>query len=258
MIDQALRWLERGVPLVPLQPGSKHIVPGFGPYQKQITAPDDAHRWFEERWCNLGLVCGRGLVVLDFDLWFDYEHWREQYPGAAHTYTERTSRGYHVFFAGDGASGDVGPIEVKGRGSVVMVAPSRHPLGKTYRAVDERAVILPVPGRFSLLSEKLSSSSAPSLSKESVNRTDLIGRIKAAVPVLELARASTEMRSRDGRWWHGKCPLHDDKTPSFWVDAERGTWGCWTCKVRGDVINLYARLNRLTVRAAIAALAAGL
>lgn len=257
MIDQALFWLERGVPLVPLQPGSKHIVPGFGPYQKQITAPDDARRWFEKRWCNLGLACGRGLVVLDFDLWFDYEHWREQYPGAAHTYTERTSRGYHVFFAGDGASGDVGTIEVKGRGAVVMVAPSRHPLGETYRAVNERAVILPVPRRLSLLSEKSSSSSAASLSKE--NRTDdLIGRIKAAAPVLELARTVTEMRSRDGRWWHGKCPLHSDKRPSFWVDAERGTWGCFTCKVRGDVINLYARLNRLPVRAAIAALAAGL
>jgi len=47
------------------------------------------------------------------------------------------------------------------------------------------------------------------------------------------------------------CPFHDDKEPSFWIDTDRNLWGCHACGVRGDVINLYARLKGLTNTEAI-------
>lgn len=253
----AVAWLFRGVRLVPIQPRSKCLVAGFGPYSQHITTEDAAWFWFQERACNLGLVTGGGLVILDFDQVKDYDAWRLAWPGLASTYTELTARGAHVFLAGESASGQLaGGVEVKGRGAVVMSAPSVHPGGVKYKPVNQEAVILPVPANFPLLSD----SSKP-LSKKStlpLSGKDTIARIKAAFPVLDLAQTLTPLRSKDDRWWHGRCPFHDDKQASFWVDAQRGLWGCYACQVRGDIINLYAHSQGLSVNNAIAALAVAL
>lgn len=256
----ALTWLFRGVPLVPLQPRSKIIVASFGPCSKHITTEDAAWFWFHERQCNLALVTGNGLVVLDFDRREDYDAWRASCLGLSETYTELTPRGAHVFLAGESASGNLaGGIEVKGRDAVVMSSPSIHPSGFEYRPIDKDAAILPVRGDFPLLSESpkpkpqaMSKASMPSNSEGK----DTLTRIKAAFPVLDLAQSLTRIKSSNGRWWHGRCPFHDDKRPSFWVDAERGLWGCHACNVRGDVINLYAMHHGSSVQDAIKAMAA--
>lgn len=253
----AVNWLLRGIPLVPLQPRSKCIIAGFGAYSEKITTENAAWFWFAERHCNLAVVTGGGLVVLDFDRRDEYEAWRVFWPALAATYTELTCRGAHVFLAGESASGKVGAFEVKGRGAVVMSSPSIHPSGFEYRSVDSNAAILPIPPvQFPLLSE---SPKPKPLSKTSYSPTDgkdTLSRVKAAYPILDLAQSLTQIKSGDGRWWHGKCPFHEDKRPSFWVDSQRGLWGCYACNVRGDVVNLYAQAHGLAVQEAIRAMAA--
>ncbi len=255
--EHALFWLLRGIPLVPLQPRSKSLVPGFGAYSKQITTEAEAWYWFGERTCNLAVVTGGGLVVLDFDQVDDYAAWCVSWPELADTYTERTARGMHVFIAGDSASGRLpGGIEIKGRGAVVMSAPSVHPSGFVYHPVDQHAQVKHAPQGFPLLSDPLET-----LSKGSTRAgggKDTLTRIKAAYSVLDLAQSLTRLKSRDGRWWHGRCPFHEDSEPSFWVDAKRGLWGCYACNVRGDVVNLYAVEHGLSIQDAIRALAGGL
>lgn len=52
----------------------------------------------------------------------------------------------------------------------------------------------------------------------------------------------------------GQCPFHDDADPSFaCYDARDGRrrWGCWSCQVGGDVLDLIARHERCGVLAAI-------
>jgi len=256
----ALTWLFRGVPLVPLQPRSKCIVTGFGPHSEKITTEDAAWFWFHERQCNLALVTGAGLVVLDFDRREDYHAWRAVWPGLAKTYTELTRHGAHVFLAGESASGKLpGGVEVKGRGAVVMSSPSIHPSGFEYCPVDKDAAIIQVPAEFSLLSEP-AQQKPPSKASYCPNNgsKDTLTKIKAAYPVFDLAQSLTRITSKDGRWWHGRCPFHDDKKPSFWVDVVRGLWGCYACNVRGDVVNLYALKHGLTVKDAVKAMAEGL
>ncbi|MEJ5311749.1 MAG: CHC2 zinc finger domain-containing protein [Anaerolineae bacterium] len=251
----AVNWLLRGVALVPLQPKSKCIIAGFGAYSEQITTEEQAWFWFQERCCNLAVVTGNGLIVLDFDRRDDYEAWRASWPGLAATYTELTARGAHVFLAGESASGKVGSFEVKGRGAVVMSSPSIHPSGFEYHPLDPGAQIKHVPADFPLLSEHpqvLSKGSTPGYGK------DVLTRIKTAYSLLDLAQSLTRLRSGDGRWWHGRCPFHEDKKPSFWVDSKRGLWGCYACNVHGDVINLYAQVHGLAVQEAIKRMAVGL
>ena len=260
MLDAALSWLERGAELLPCQPASKRLVAGFGPYLQRITSADDARAWFEARRCNLALVCGERFTVLDFDAAPQYAAWAELHPEAAASYTERTRRGFHVFFEGDSLSYNTPAWELKGRSGAVVLAPSVV-AGFTY-SVERAAPLSPLPVGLSRLSEKRSES-------EVVERRapggegggDVLSRVKAAWSVVELAQSVTQLHSRGGRWWRGRCPFAEhgsnERLP-LWVDSERNLWGCYACGVHGDVVNLYAAIHRVSVAAAISAMAAAL
>jgi hypothetical protein len=255
IFDAALTWLARGVALVPLQPRSKRIIEGFGPYLCKVQDREQAAFWFRDRPCNLGLVTGGGLVVYDFDRAEQWERWRARCPDLAQTYTEKTMNGAHVFFLGDGMTTKMlCGIESKGKGGVVTVAPSVHPSGFVYSSLDVHAPILRFPGGLSLLS-----GSPRPLSRENAMAygDDVIGKIKQAHDVLDLAQSVTSLKSINGRWWHGPCPFETHKKTMkhgalpFWVDSERGLWGCYACGVRGDVINLWAKVKRMSIQEAI-------
>jgi hypothetical protein len=248
-LKAALHWIVQGIDLVPLQPNAKRIVSTFGAYGQHVRSEDQAAFWFEKRSCNLGLVLGQGLVVLDFDSVQAYESACERWQAIGETYTERTRRGFHAFFHGHGNSGETHGFEVLGKGSIVTASPSVVK-GFKYR-VEKRLPISRIPADFLLLSEKSTKSTKPLSKGKQHDQTDTIGRIKAAYSTLELAQGETSLKSKDGRWWHGRCPFHDDAHASFWVDSERGTWGCYACKIKGDVINLYARFHNLDVWHAI-------
>lgn len=64
---------------------------------------------------------------------------------------------------------------------------------------------------------------------------------------------------RAGRRWRGPCPIcgaskGKRQDGAFWVDREAGRWGCFAggadCARGGDVIDLYATLERLSPREA--------
>jgi hypothetical protein len=263
MIERALCWLEMGVELVPIQPKSKNLVPGFGPYLRHIRECDEAYYWFEIRKCNLGLLTSRsGLVALDFDSRSDYAEWQTTAGDLAKSYTTITNRGFHVhFLVGDHADPQLagtGAAEVKRHG-VVMADPSVHPSGLIYRPLDPTAPVLRARFDFSLPSDPPSRASAmPCPEPPPLCADDTVSRIRRGVPIMSIAEQVTDLHSRNGRWYHGLCPLHSEHEPSFWIDVERGAFGCYACKARGDVINLYAALNRLSVGEAIRQLAARL
>ena len=205
--------------------------------------------------------------MLDFDQLTEYENWCYHNRKLSRTYTERTQRGYHCFFfVGDVPSGKIGKIEILAAGSVVMVAPSTNCLDFTYSPLDESAPILHAGADFTLLSElgkkKPARGIVSHVAAAIAGRDDVITRIKAAWPILPLAESmlaesKNKLTSADGRWFHGLCPLpgHKDHKPSFWVDAERGTFGCYACDVRGDAINLFALRNGLSLPLAIKVMA---
>jgi DNA primase len=41
---------------------------------------------------------------------------------------------------------------------------------------------------------------------------------------------------RAGREWKACCPFHKEKTPSFYVNDEKGFWHCFGCSAHGDAI----------------------
>lgn len=62
--------------------------------------------------------------------------------------------------------------------------------------------------------------------------------------------------SRKGQNYWGCCPFHNEKTPSFSVNEEKGFYHCFGCGEHGDIISFTMKTNNMDFRAAITELAA--
>jgi len=61
---------------------------------------------------------------------------------------------------------------------------------------------------------------------------------------------------RKGQNYWGCCPFHNEKTPSFSVNEEKGFYHCFGCGEHGDIISFTMKSGNMDFRAAIAELAA--
>jgi DNA primase len=60
---------------------------------------------------------------------------------------------------------------------------------------------------------------------------------------------------RKGREHSGLCPFHNEKTPSFTVNDDKGFFHCFGCGAHGDVIGFAIRIDNLTFPEAVERLA---
>src|SRR2546423_423070 len=60
--------------------------------------------------------------------------------------------------------------------------------------------------------------------------------VKTAADVVEVVSGRTPLR-RSGARFTGLCPFHDERTPSFSVSPEKGTYYCFGCQRGGDAIS---------------------
>lgn len=263
LFNAALIWLARGFDLVPLVPGRKWIIRGFGPLQRHITTEQECRIWFLRNACNLGVVIAPGFYCADFDDRDTMRAWRAGPGEDLQTYTEKTAHGFHSFFVGDVPRGLAGPgLELKAAGQVVMSAPSIGPDGTGYTwfsgqwppaACDWRQSF------FSFLSKRPDRplSAAPAGARPSCGGRGLVNKIKQAFGVLdELKAAGVDTWRPGGKdTYVALCPFHDDHSPSLWAKPGLGIWGCNSpsCPAHGthDVINARALANGFSVREAI-------
>lgn len=62
---------------------------------------------------------------------------------------------------------------------------------------------------------------------------DAVQEIKERLDLLDLIGESVRLQ-RSGRHYKGLCPFHGEKTPSFYVSAEKQLWHCYGCGLGGD------------------------
>jgi DNA primase len=73
---------------------------------------------------------------------------------------------------------------------------------------------------------------------------DFVNRVKLAASIEDVVRTRVGSLKRAGRLYQACCPFHDEKTPSFKVDPERGTWRCYgACAEGGDVISFIQKAD---------------
>lgn len=61
--------------------------------------------------------------------------------------------------------------------------------------------------------------------------------------------------TRAGREFKACCPFHEEKSPSFYVNDEKGFFHCFGCGAHGDVVGFRMRYDNVTFREAVESLA---
>ncbi len=73
---------------------------------------------------------------------------------------------------------------------------------------------------------------------------DSVARVREAADIVEIVGEHVRLKKR-GRTWEGLCPFHEEKTPSFSVDAEKGLYYCFGCHQGGDVFKFVMQQENL-------------
>jgi DNA primase len=84
--------------------------------------------------------------------------------------------------------------------------------------------------------------------------TETVERVKEAADIVEIVSAYTDLR-RGGERFTGLCPFHEERTPSFSVDAREKLYHCFGCGVGGDVIKFVEEKEGLGFPEAVETLA---
>ncbi len=74
--------------------------------------------------------------------------------------------------------------------------------------------------------------------------------VKQAVDIVDVIGRAVKLR-RSGNRHTGLCPFHQEKTPSFQVDAENQLYHCFGCGAGGDVISFVMKHQNLTFTDAV-------
>ncbi len=74
--------------------------------------------------------------------------------------------------------------------------------------------------------------------------------VKQAVDIVDVIGRAVKLR-RSGNRHSGLCPFHQEKTPSFQVDAENQLYYCFGCGTGGDVISFVMKHQNLTFNDAV-------
>ncbi len=78
--------------------------------------------------------------------------------------------------------------------------------------------------------------------------------LKSKNDIVDVISRYMRLDKKGGRFW-GCCPFHHEKTPSFAVSPERGSYHCFGCHTGGDVISFVMHIENVGYVDAVAILA---
>jgi DNA primase len=81
-----------------------------------------------------------------------------------------------------------------------------------------------------------------------------VARVRAATDMVALVSEHAALK-KQGTRWVGLCPFHQEKTPSFSVNAEAGLYYCFGCQASGDAITFVRQIEHLDFADAVRNLA---
>ena len=82
----------------------------------------------------------------------------------------------------------------------------------------------------------------------------VLAELRSAADIVQVIGDHTALK-KAGRSWKGLCPFHNERTPSFTVDRDKGLYHCFGCGAGGDVIRFVREMDRLDFPEAVEALA---
>ena len=83
---------------------------------------------------------------------------------------------------------------------------------------------------------------------------NVLAELRSACDIVVVIGDHTTLK-KAGRSWKGLCPFHNERTPSFTVDRDKGLYHCFGCGAGGDVIHFVRQMDRLEFPEAVEVLA---
>ena len=83
---------------------------------------------------------------------------------------------------------------------------------------------------------------------------DTVAEIKERLSIQDIISPYVKL-TRAGKSLRGLCPFHKEKTPSFHVSPERGSWHCFGCGLGGDGFSFIEKIEGVDFKGALKILA---
>ncbi|MFA5889146.1 MAG: DNA primase [Candidatus Paceibacterota bacterium] len=71
-----------------------------------------------------------------------------------------------------------------------------------------------------------------------------VDQIKSKIDIVSLISSYMKLE-KAGSNFKGKCPFHNEKTPSFFVSPDRGSYYCFGCQAKGDIFTFVQEFEGL-------------
>ncbi len=81
-----------------------------------------------------------------------------------------------------------------------------------------------------------------------------VDQIKSKIDIVTLVGSYIKL-DKAGSNYKGKCPFHNEKTPSFFVSPDRGSFYCFGCQAKGDIFTFVQEFEGLDFIGALKVLA---
>jgi len=78
--------------------------------------------------------------------------------------------------------------------------------------------------------------------------------LKLRVPIADVVSRVVTLRGAGSHRMKGLCPFHNEKTPSFHVDTDKGFYKCFGCGQAGDIISFVRETEQLGFSEAVEAI----
>src|SRR3989344_8576839 len=81
-----------------------------------------------------------------------------------------------------------------------------------------------------------------------------VDQIKSKIDIVSLVSSYIKLE-KAGANFKGRCPFHNEKTPSFFVSPDRGSFYCFGCQAKGDIFTFVQDFEGLDFIGALKVLA---
>lgn len=269
VLSTALTWRSLGIATIPCLHRSKRpALDCWKPYQTRLPTEFELRAWFSNPGYNLAVITGwQGLVIVDWDNKEKHDKWFYDFSIELEilvwtTFNVVTPRGLHYYFYCDEPAQctKLDGVDIKAAGGYCLTPPSVHPSGDTYHsAACTPADIQHINSITDILPEyqQAVSKAAPCPQASTLDPLDAAWLPYTSTTIEEAnAKLDYEQLLNKAAYHisHYLCPFHEDTAPSLKVYSN-GSWYCFGCHVSGrDKLDLYAKLNGMTIREALCTL----
>ena len=77
---------------------------------------------------------------------------------------------------------------------------------------------------------------------ENKTYNEVIDEIRNRLDILDVVQSRVVLKKKGANYW-GCCPFHNEKTPSFCVNVQKGIFKCFGCGEGGDAISFLMKIN---------------